>query len=169
MKVSKETQDVQAQVGVSIGLARSIVASWLPPVDKSASTKPDADTSNKDAPAVVHTRPRAGLGYGQDDTASRQHEQQSTGSQAADDLADRKLRRQLMYKNQKVEERRKAELSSKGKRTLHELDSDDEDEEFSRGKGSKSGKVTSKQSGTATKKHGLAAFDLYKSSKKTKR
>lgn len=162
MKVSKEALDVQAQVGVSIGLARSVVASWLPPVEKDksgADGRAQAKQVSADRGPVMHTRPRAGLGYG--DEASTQTHQPRDEANGLDDL---KLRRQLMYKNKKVEERRKAEQTLATKRIMREDDSSDDD--AAKGKASKRKDKAARASGT---KHGLAAFDLYKSNKKAKR
>lgn len=78
-----EHDQIQAQIGVSISLARSLVASWLPP------SKDAAEPTT--TPTLIHRRaPRAGLG--------------STEKTAMTSVEDLKIQRTLLQKEKKLKQ-----------------------------------------------------------------
>lgn len=118
----EETARLQTQIGVSINLARQVVASWLPP---------DNDASQP-APVQVKARSagRAGLGH----TASNMGEPDTTSLS----LEELKLKRRLA-------QQQKARLTAQQERSQrshqkHARDDDDSDEEQEMRKGKSAAK-----------------------------
>lgn len=108
-RADEDASAVQAQIGVSISLARSLVASWLPPQSE-AEKAAEAKAAPSRSGALVNRRaPRAGLG--------------STGERdAAADLSveEMKIKRRLLHKEKKLREKaREREMAGKKAKRRH--------------------------------------------------
>lgn len=140
-----ENEKIQAQVGVSIGLARSVVASWLPPLtDNEKLEAKEASRKPKSSAVLVNRRaPRAGLG--------------STGEmddKAELSIEEMKIKRKLMQKERKLQQER-AERASQGSSSKKKRSvggaadqlNDSSDDENVRKKGTKQTKNLSSKQG----------------------
>lgn len=109
-QAGEENEALQAQIGVSISLARSVVASWLPPLTDAErlaerNSNPKATSS---ALLVDRRAPFAGLGSTgeKDDSANLS-------------LEELKLKRKLLQKRKKIQQE-KTDLSSRKQRSTKE-------------------------------------------------
>ncbi|BFZ57221.1 hypothetical protein PYCC9005_004272 [Savitreella phatthalungensis] len=171
MRISDESKTIQAQVGISIALARSIVASWLPPASGSDADKSSSMTQpeTQSVPPPPANRPRAGLGF-QDPGASSLSEQGAASGMSLEDL---KLRRQLLHKSRKIAERKKEEELRDRKRQHHmrntgEGYSDEDEEDIVKGanKGKNDRSLKLSMNGKGISRGSGAPYDLYKKAKK---
>lgn len=121
-KTTSENEQIQAQIGVSISLARNLVASWLPPLtdeERKLEVKRSGGTSNV---LAKRRAPRAGLG--------------STGEKddnATLSIEEMKIKRKLMQKEKRLTEQDREQAKDKAvKRHLVENSEDEEDESVRR-------------------------------------
>lgn len=137
-KNKEDTDRLQAQIGVSISLAKNLVASWLPPPPKDSDKSPAGKSNgSKTAPVLVNRRmPKAGLGaIGEKDESAQLS------------VEDMKIKRALMHKEKKIKEQvreredslRKKEQKRKGHRDIDGESSEDEREQKGRKKSKSSG------------------------------
>lgn len=133
--VQKDVEDsdrLRAQIGVSIGLARSVVAKWLPAqTDAEKKAEYEHSGATSDAAVLVNRRaPRAGLGAtGENDPA------------ATMSVEDLKIRRRLQQKTKKLDEQKREMMAQKQARRVMVSDDDEEDSRSSLKKGQKKQKV----------------------------
>ena len=108
----QESEVIRAQIGVSIGLARSVVAKWLPPPTQEDKQREEKDTT---AAVLVNRRaPRAGLGaVGEKDP------------NAEPSLGEMKIQRKMQQKAKRIEQDKREREQERQKRRQ---DSSDEDE-----------------------------------------
>ena len=108
----QESEVIRAQIGVSIGLARSVVAKWLPPPTQEDKQREEKDTT---AAVLVNRRaPRAGLGaVGEKDP------------NAELSLGEMKIQRKMQQKAKRIEQGKREREQERQKRRQ---DSSDEDE-----------------------------------------
>lgn len=106
-KSAHENELLQSQIGVSISLARSVVASWLPPLtedEKKAAAATSASSMSSSAALFRNRRaPRAGLG-------AKVEKNEDDGLS----IEEMKIKRRLVQKEKKVQQRAK-EIATSGK------------------------------------------------------
>ncbi|RZK45293.1 MAG: DUF3245 domain-containing protein [Hymenobacter sp.] len=155
-KNNEDTDRLQAQIGVSISLARNLVASWLPPANESEKSS-ESKLNGKKASALVNRRvPRAGLGA----TGEKDESTQLS-------VEDLKIKRALMHKEKKIKEQAKDREESMRKKEKKRKGHSNDDAESSEEEGEQKGRKKSKSSNPNV--NGYDAFMSKKSNGKDQR